>query len=202
MNDVTSNQWIQRLQRSLHLSRSKPEAKFFQLASVTPEGRPDNRTLVFRGFDDATGSLLAITDTRSEKLAQLLANPHVSVAWYFVRSREQYRINGKINIRIDDRTELACIDTTAYPMIEHCSLQSFWNTLSEATRQQFYWPHPGQPVCDAAIADADMTVLSKFFSVLCIYPDEVQYLDLKAAPQLREIHTLEQGRWSVKTVNP
>lgn len=67
--------WKQRLQRSLHLSRSKPEAKYFQLATVSAEGKPDSRTLVFRGFGESGDTLLAVTDMRSEKLGQLFMFP-------------------------------------------------------------------------------------------------------------------------------
>ena len=48
----TISGWRQRLARSLHLSRSKPEAKYIQLATLNDEGFVQNRTLVFRGFID------------------------------------------------------------------------------------------------------------------------------------------------------
>jgi PPOX class probable FMN-dependent enzyme len=177
-----------------------PEARYFQLATVSREGRPDNRTLVFRGFSESGDALLAVTDTRSEKFGQLLANPAVCIAWYFAKSREQYRINGDVSILVDEVTDLGNADFRSNPSLKQEALSAFWSKLSEGTRQQFFWPHPRQPV--EQTKSEDIRDLSAFFSVLCIRPAEVQYLDLKPSPQLREIHVREGDRWSVQVVNP
>ncbi|NJL49732.1 MAG: pyridoxamine 5'-phosphate oxidase, partial [Leptolyngbyaceae cyanobacterium SM2_5_2] len=42
--------WRSALGRALHRNRSRPYSRYFQLATVQTNGRPANRTVVFRGF--------------------------------------------------------------------------------------------------------------------------------------------------------
>lgn len=46
---------------------SVPSAKYVQLATVKPSGRPSNRTIVFRGFLGDGDELTFVTDARSTK---------------------------------------------------------------------------------------------------------------------------------------
>lgn len=41
-------QWREMLQRSLKKNKSLPYSRYVQLATVRPDGRPANRTVVFR----------------------------------------------------------------------------------------------------------------------------------------------------------
>ncbi|MEO1006929.1 MAG: pyridoxamine 5'-phosphate oxidase, partial [Cyanobacteria bacterium J06638_38] len=41
--------WRSLLSGAIHRNRSQPHSRYFQLATVTPEGYPANRTVVFRG---------------------------------------------------------------------------------------------------------------------------------------------------------
>lgn len=53
------------------------------LATVTPEGLPDARTVVLREWDAASDSLVFFTDARSPKIAQLQHQPQaVLVLWH------------------------------------------------------------------------------------------------------------------------
>ncbi|MGK7884635.1 MAG: pyridoxamine 5'-phosphate oxidase, partial [Crocosphaera sp.] len=63
--------WRSILARALHRNRSLPNSRYFQLATVNFEGKPTNRTLVFRGFLNQTNQLQIITDSRSEKINQI-----------------------------------------------------------------------------------------------------------------------------------
>ena len=40
--------WKMKLERSLDVNKSEPHARFLQLATVQLDGRPANRTVVFR----------------------------------------------------------------------------------------------------------------------------------------------------------
>ncbi len=42
--------------------------QFFQLATVKPDGKPANRTVVYRGFDSESERILFTTDTRSANI--------------------------------------------------------------------------------------------------------------------------------------
>ena len=75
-------QWRQGLTKSLHQTRSVPESRYFQLASVDSMGVPYCRTVVFRGMTD-DNQLVVISDTRSEKFEQLSQTPEAHVCWYF-----------------------------------------------------------------------------------------------------------------------
>ncbi|WIA08454.1 hypothetical protein OEZ86_011056 [Tetradesmus obliquus] len=123
------------LQKSLALNSSLPQAKYLQLATVRPDGRPANRTVVFRGFLYDTDHLTIVTDRRSCKVSELAANPHVEVCWYFPSSREQYRLSGSMAIVSKDDSNQQLLQAR----------QEAWARMSDAGRSQFVWPQPGQP---------------------------------------------------------
>ncbi|MEM6638987.1 MAG: pyridoxamine 5'-phosphate oxidase family protein [Pseudomonadota bacterium] len=180
--------WKQRLARSLHINRSHADARYLQLATVDASGHPHNRTVVFRGFSDADPlTLLTVTDTRSEKVAHTIGDARVSVAWYFRKSREQYRLNGQAVLRTE-RDGGADVLTV-------------WQSLSPTAREQFYWPTPKAPLSDAAPVHDDGAV-SPHFAVLAIVPDYVEYLALRPTPQCREIYMRTHAGWSSEAVNP
>ncbi|MGB2264527.1 MAG: pyridoxamine 5'-phosphate oxidase family protein, partial [Glaciecola sp.] len=105
------------------MSRSKPEAKYIQLATLSDEGFVQNRTLVFRGFVDESDHIIMITDTRSDKFLALQAHSHAEICWYFAKTREQYRLSGNINI-FANTSDLRT---------------SVWNKISPSAKAQFYW---------------------------------------------------------------
>jgi pyridoxamine 5'-phosphate oxidase len=47
---MTLAPWRSALARALHRNRALVYARYFQLATVRADGRPANRTVVFRGF--------------------------------------------------------------------------------------------------------------------------------------------------------
>lgn len=176
--------WRQRLARSLHLSRSKPHARFVQLASLDETGRVQNRTLVFRGFVDDTDQLIMITDTRSDKFVGLEQHPEVAVCWYFEKTREQYRVNGNVQIV-----------TSISP--EALLRQQVWHRLSVSAKEQFYW-YLDDAVVNHLIKDR---LIPDTFSVLLLHPDKVDYLHLGETHQ-RTISQLSHNKWQEKPINP
>lgn len=57
--------WREALQRALAANAALPHAKYVQLATVRPDGRPANRTIVFRGFLGSQPDVLTfVTDAR------------------------------------------------------------------------------------------------------------------------------------------
>lgn len=57
--------WRSFLVKSLEANNHLPNAKFMQLATVRPDGRPSVRTVVFRGFHNNSDQITFTTDTRS-----------------------------------------------------------------------------------------------------------------------------------------
>jgi hypothetical protein len=58
----------------------------------------------FRGFLDDGNQVTFCTDSRSEKIPQMTENPCAHVCWYFPNTREQFRLDGKLQL-VDTRTE-------------------------------------------------------------------------------------------------
>jgi pyridoxamine 5'-phosphate oxidase len=56
--------WRPLLAKSLEANSHLPYAKYFQIATIAQDGRPANRTVVFRGFLQDSDTLTAVTDVR------------------------------------------------------------------------------------------------------------------------------------------
>ncbi|MGQ9866759.1 MAG: Npun_F5749 family FMN-dependent PPOX-type flavoprotein [Pseudanabaenaceae cyanobacterium] len=177
--------WRSPLARSLHKHRHLPHARYLQLATVSPTGEPANRTVVFRGFAENSDDLQFVTDRRSAKVKHLQTNPRAEACWYFVETREQYRIAGPVQIVTDD---------------ERLPL---WEALSAKARQQFVWPPPGQPrAAREAFAVEAPPLPPDTFWVLRLCPDRVDRLALRGDPQDRWHYWREGDTWQLVTWNP
>lgn len=193
---MTLAPWYPILTNILHENRRHSHSRFFQLATVSADGYPRNRTVVFRGFLEETNLLQIITDTRSEKMIDLRVNPRAEIAWYFTETREQVRIKGKIAIISHEENN---------PQLQQIRLQ-LWGSISDMARLQFTWDYPKKsrllnvpfpkiyPPLDSPV---------EFFSVLLFNPHEVDHLMLRGNPQNRYLYRLlSDGNWSKEEVNP
>lgn len=186
--------WRSILARALHRNRSLPNARYFQLATVNFEGKPTNRTLVFRGFLNQTNQLQIITDSRSEKINQINQNPCSEICWYFPKTREQFRISGNLTI-IGEK------DENQIPRL------TVWQNLSDSAKQQFTWPHPGK-----TLTKNEQNFLQEIplpnqpvsnFILLLFNPEKVDHLELKENPHQRTLYYLDnEQNWITQAVNP
>lgn len=179
--------WRSPLARALHYHR-EPHARYVQLATVSPQGLPHNRTVVFRGFLRDTDTLQFITDRRSGKVQDIRANPYGEVCWYFVKTREQYRIGGELVLIEADNP-----DRTA-----------LWGAISDKARAQFFWATPGAPrQPDTEFIDSWAGLEPpETFCLLLLQPRQVDHLQLRGDPQNRTLYKLEDNHWTVTAVNP
>lgn len=191
--------WRARLQQSLQQNASLAYSKYVQLATVRPNGRPANRTVVFRGFLEGTDHLTFITDKRSNKVSEAAANPAAEVCWYFPTSREQYRVSGLLTV----------VDSSASEPDLIVARAEMWNSISAAAKYQFFWPHPGfprLPEYDEAYVvpqDKPMDQAPECFCLLVLKVDEVDLLELFT--NSRTVFTPQQGQpgqWDVLDVTP
>mmetsp|Transcript_32262 Transcript_32262/g.91481 ORF Transcript_32262/g.91481 Transcript_32262/m.91481 type:complete len:214 (+) Transcript_32262:94-735(+) len=195
--------WKQMIATSLEKNKRLPYAKYIQLATVRENGRPANRTVVFRGFLWDTEKLTFVTDTRSSKVQEVAANPWCEVSWYFPESREQYRIHGSLSIIRKDHDD----EKVARARV------SAWKNMSDGGRTQFAWPQPGipRPEPEDKAPSYDLPALtaedpvSDNFSLVILDPVEVDYLSLKG--NLRICFRWEDcedraGSWSETHINP
>lgn len=188
--------WRSLLAGALHRNRSLPYARYVQLATVRANGRPANRTVVFRGFLNDTNQLQFITDDRSEKVEQIQQQHWGEVCWYFPNTREQFRLSGLLTLVQESDPD------PALSKARH----SLWENLSDAARIQFAWADPGKPRADDdpfAPPQPDPHVPLPNFCLLLLNPTEVDHLELRGNPQNRH-HYLQDSEqsWHVESVNP
>ncbi|MFB2922755.1 MULTISPECIES: Npun_F5749 family FMN-dependent PPOX-type flavoprotein [Aerosakkonema] len=188
--------WRSHLARALHRNRSLVYARYLQLATVRADGRPANRTVVFRGFLEDSDRLKFVTDARSEKAEQIDRQPWAEACWYFPNTREQFRISGKLTLVRENHPD---------PELQKAR-QISWQELSDAARVQFAWPHPGQPRADVeafASVYPDPTQPLSHFCLLLLEPVQVDFLELRGEPQNRWLYRVDSDRnWSGEAVNP
>jgi PPOX class probable FMN-dependent enzyme len=186
-----------------------PYAKYFQLATVKPNGKPANRTVVYRGFLGETAKVTVVTDLRSNKVEELARNAAGEFAWYFPESREQFRIAGDLTVVTKDSSSMQKERLDA------------WGRMSPNGRAQFLWPEPGFPQLDddanengaraekshkqtfevdeAATRDAKNA--AENFCLVVMDVNEVDHLSLRS--NRRYVHVRdENGEWGVTEVNP
>lgn len=186
--------WRAFLLKALHVSRSKKESKYIQLATVDSTSAAQVRTVVFRGWHGGT-SLTVHSDARSNKNYELLAHPRASVCWYFAKTREQFRFNVE--------GEVLSRSNAAHAMI----IQQHWKNLSESAQAQYNGEQPGAIIPEPKTADvivaAEHNQPHENFTVLVLKPIHVDYLLLKGSPQTRiQFFLNKEGQWLETRVNP
>lgn len=193
--------WYTALNRAISRNRRDAHNRYLQLATVRNDGSPAVRTLVFRKLQQLPSVIYMVTDSRSEKTDQIAINPAAEICWYFTRTREQFRLHGKLFI-------------TAKDSPEQTQRQAIWSNMSASARNQFYWPQPGgaleKPEVNPGKAD---TVFScnedndRFppdnFLLLGLQIDCVDHLCLKGEPQTRWFSSRNtDDHWVSQAVNP
>lgn len=188
--------WWPSLVLALHQNRHAPYSRFVQMATVRADGRPANRTIVFRGFLNDTPRLTFVTDGRSTKAAELERSLWSELCWYFPVTHEQFRISGPTLLVRHD---------TLDPVLRDARRDS-WRELAEVTRVSFTWPLPGA-ARDGRVpfpfAHPDPETPLSHFCLLILDPHEVDLLEINGNPQNRWIYRrTEEGRWNGAEVNP
>jgi pyridoxamine 5'-phosphate oxidase len=188
--------WRQVLARSLHRNRALVYARYFQLATVRANGRPANRTVVFRGFLPESNAIAIITDRRSQKITQIEQQGWAEICWYFPKTREQFRFAGMLHI----------VDALHPKESWQKAYYETWQNLSEAARTQFYGVAPGLPKDLEPIEPVPQSVsdpIPESFRLLVLEPDDLDYLDLTAHPHDRCHYWLDNaGAWQAQWLTP
>jgi pyridoxamine 5'-phosphate oxidase len=189
--------WRSPLSRALHLNRSQPHSRYFQLATVNKEGFPTNRTVVFRGFLENRDCLKIISDSRSDKIEHIQDRPWGEICWYFTKTREQFRLFGNLIVVNQDNPDRFLLR----------SRQETWQNVSDSARQQFTWFHPKQTKTENKEAfistqPSKEEPLDNFY-LLLLEPQRVDHLELRGEPQNRSLYVCEDSKiWSMRSVNP
>jgi pyridoxamine 5'-phosphate oxidase len=189
---MTLAPWRSPLARALHRNRALANARYVQLATVRPDGRPANRTIVFRGFLDE--AIQFVVDRRSEKPAQIEQQPYGEICWYFPKTREQFRLLGTLTLVSEDASDPELLKTR----------RQMWHDLSDGARSQFAWAHPGQPRAAPETFTApppDPLQPLPQFCLLLFHPIQVDYLELRGDPQNRYLYE-KKAEWEMRSINP
>lgn len=193
--------WRSPLTQALDCNQSLAYSRYLQLATVRVDGRPANRTLVFRGFLEQTDQLKFAVDHRSQKVDQINYSSWAEACWYFAETREQFRIFGCLTLVGTDHPD---------PTLRQAR-QVIWENLSDNARLQFSWPHPGETRADATAFTppapepgrcASRSTPLPNFNLLLLEPMQVDYLKLRGEPQNRWIYSFDHSHWSTQAVNP
>jgi pyridoxamine 5'-phosphate oxidase len=193
---MTLAPWRSVLGRSLHLNRALVYARYFQLATVRANGRPANRTVVFRGFLPDCNAISIITDQRSQKIGQIEQNGWAEICWYFPKTREQFRFAGLLHI-VD-----ASHPTESWQKAFHDT----WQKLSESARAQFYGAAPGQ-LRESELIEPESEVapdaIPESFRLLVFEPADLDYLDLRTHPHNHYHYWQDEaGQWQREWLTP
>ncbi|KAI5647106.1 hypothetical protein M9H77_33111 [Catharanthus roseus] len=191
--------WKQLLLNSLQSNSHLKHFSYFQLATVGSNGRPSNRTVVFRGFQEDGDKIQINTDVRTRKIEDLKHCPFAEICWYFTDSWEQFRINGRVDI----------VDGSNPNMEKLEQREKAWFASSLKSRLQYLGPTPGlpspseQPSVEPSLDPS--TGPSDAFCLLVLDPDQVDYLNLKSNYRVSFTSTVSAGGsklWTSNKINP
>ncbi len=143
-------------------------------------------------------------DHRRRQVRDLQANPHAELSWYFVASREQFRLEGTVRVVAEGANDapLAAARVKA------------WQSMSDTARLQFAWPEPGAPQPAGGVDPAVFLTPTPppptgaeppppTFVLLVVDPARVDHLQLRPSPQVRRVHTKTgEAGWVPVAVNP
>eukprot|EP00455_Lapot_gusevi_P017087 TRINITY_DN1900_c0_g1_i1.p1 TRINITY_DN1900_c0_g1~~TRINITY_DN1900_c0_g1_i1.p1 ORF type:complete len:239 (-),score=35.98 TRINITY_DN1900_c0_g1_i1:74-790(-) len=192
--------WMRSLQASIKTNSAIEFSRYIQFATVTPDGFPACRTVVFRGFTDQQ-EIIITTDARSSKIQDLKNLPKAELCWYFPLSKEQFRIFG--NVRVLEDVSSVSGELKAEPLAEASDALSpapspspstedqtrsrVWRSMSDSIRLTFDSPPPGRPKpSHQQLSDLDRyepqpmsaEVPSPHFVVLLVQPIKCDHLTL------------------------
>ena len=162
-----------RLTRGVH-DRHAP-ARHPTLATVTPEGRPQARTVVLRAADKAAGTLDIHTDLRSAKVRDLRVTPFAALHVWDTSANLQLRLEAQVTL------------------LTGPDAATIWAGIPTASRLSYgSTPAPGQPIAQAL--DYTKTSDATSFVVLRLQISTVDALHL--GPNYRRARFDQQNEWS------
>jgi len=187
------NPWL-RLWKTA-LARNKRE-RYVQIATVSPEGLPQVRTVVLRGTGGA-GEPYFFTDTRSEKATALAKQPHAELHVYWSKTKEQFRLRGEAIFTVKQDNDW------------QTRRRELWHAQREQARQLLLGAAPGTPIEDIdsdlerhyASLDTSQKDPPDNFALVVIQPQHVDYLKL-TNPQVRQQFQLTEAGWQGGQVVP
>lgn len=159
--------------------------RWLQLATTGPDGTPEVRTLVLRGFDRATLAATFHADRRSPKIGAISGQPAVALLAWASGEQLQIRAGGTASVHAGDATA-----------------QAAWEALSPGARATYALVAvPGAAVtaaqADARLADADA------FAQFAVIRVAIARLDLlELGPDGAQFRVCAEGGGAARRVGP
>lgn len=161
----------------------------WQLATNGADGVPQLRTIVLRAADEARNTLTFHTDMRSVKVAELRADPRLSMLAADLVKLQQIRLEGRAEICPDEAERSA-----------------IWNSARPHTLILYQAPlSPGTPLPHSPQATAVSTGRHDGYDNFCVVRvtlSKIDYLDISPAGHQRAVFTRSDNHWQGKRVAP
>lgn len=154
------------------------------LGTVGHDGQPRLRTLVLRGFDAPTRTLRLHTDRRAGKVADIAAEPRVSLLGYDPGQRVQMRVEGRASLHFEDAVA-----------------DAGWAASRDFSRMCYaIEPAPGEAIAAPPPAPLDPAAGRANFAVILLCFNRLEWLWLAAGGHQRALFTwgdTPQAAWLV-----
>ncbi|WP_299785795.1 pyridoxamine 5'-phosphate oxidase family protein [uncultured Marivita sp.] len=156
-------------------------ARHPSFATVSPEGRPEARTVVLRGASRSAGTVEVHTDGGSDKMASLRANPFAQLMIWDEKA--------KLQIRLSTSVEIA----------QGAEVADKWQKVPDGSRMAYgASPTPGTPIPQAHAYDK--LAHRDWFTVLTCRIESVELMQLLDSHR-RAVFRAEDG-WLGQWVVP
>lgn len=183
--------WQQKLVSAITGNSAVAQSRYFQLATIDADGTPNCRTMVFRGFAEDSDRLLMHTDLRSDKIQTLKYQNTVEVCWYFPVSREQFRLQGKIEL----------IDSPQH--VQGALRKAHWQDLSTDARAAYGQLAKPKNIPVTKHQEHSQHSLSENFALLQLTTVQVDHLQLHPLPHQRCLYQKDQKNcWQASLIQP
>lgn len=156
-----------------------------QVASVSPEGLPEVRTVVLRGLADDGGPWF-VSDRRSAKFRALERRPTLELCLWWAPGGVQWRLRGRARVHRNDALA-----------------SRSWDALPEATRALFFSPPPGLDLADVdrSLVRGPGAAAPPDFAVVAMEPERCERL-LLGPPLARTSWTRASSTWRQRELVP
>lgn len=168
--------------------------RLMAVATVTPDGKPSNRTLVLRGADPYSGLIWFHTDRRSPKVHHLKERSYLSALAYDQQEHMQIRVDGQATLHQNDALA-----------------ERHWEQASLAVRHAYGLPHTaGEPLHQP---DPKLQVMRQQhklgsadqgrhnFVVIQVQVESIDWLQVGTTGQIRAILRAANG-WKAEPLVP
>jgi pyridoxamine 5'-phosphate oxidase len=162
------------------------------LATTDPDGNPDARTVVLRGFDPVGREIRFHTDVRAPKLDHIRHQSRVTLLFYDDSVRLQVRIPATATIHHENGTAAAAWGSSAeqtrdpYAAIDGPGVELEWDATAA---------YPLTPPVD------DPTAFGNFVLVTCHF-DAMDVLELNSTGHRRAVFTWDGGEVRLTRIAP